>query len=281
MSSPSLAWWPSTDIVLSHSSPARIGTLASAADFTPGCRAQAVEQLLVEAARALVVVAAERGRQLERDQVVEWPRRCRWSCRFCRLRTNRPAPNSSRKLSATCAATRPLRRKSVPARAGHRADGVLERAPGIRPAGAQRRQQAEHHAGDQRQREREREDAQVGRRAGPAAAGRRSGTKREQHARERRRPPPGPPTPPANDSSRLSASSWRTSCPREAPSDRRTAISRCRAKPRAISRLATFAQAISSTRPTMHISTISAVREVVAQRRVADVGAARRRAGPS
>ena len=34
--------------------------------------------------------------------------------RFCRLRTNSPAPNSSRKLSATCAATRPLRRNSDP-----------------------------------------------------------------------------------------------------------------------------------------------------------------------
>ena len=34
--------------------------------------------------------------------------------RFCRLCTNRPAPKSSRKLSATCAATSPLRRKSEP-----------------------------------------------------------------------------------------------------------------------------------------------------------------------
>jgi len=38
-----------------------------------------------------------------------------------------------------------------------------------------------------------------------------------------------------------------------------TAISFCRMKPRAISRLATLAQAINSTRPTMHISTTSAV----------------------
>ena len=47
--------------------------------------------------------------------------------------------------------------------------------------------------------------------------------------------------------------------PREAPSDSRTAISFCRMKPRAISRFATLAQAMSSTRPTMHISTMSAV----------------------
>ena len=36
MSSPSLAWWPSTDVVLSHSSPARIDTPAWPADLIPG-----------------------------------------------------------------------------------------------------------------------------------------------------------------------------------------------------------------------------------------------------
>ncbi len=36
MSSPSFGLWPSTDIELSHSSPLRIGTAASAADLTPG-----------------------------------------------------------------------------------------------------------------------------------------------------------------------------------------------------------------------------------------------------
>ena len=68
-----------------------------------------------------------------------------------------------------------------------------------------------------------------------------------------------PITPPMAESTRLSTSSWRTSRPRVAPSDSRTAISRCRMNPRAMSRLATLAQAMSSTRPTMHISTISAV----------------------
>ena len=70
---------------------------------------------------------------------------------------------------------------------------------------------------------------------------------------------PTPTTPPTNDSTRLSTSSCRTSRPRDAPSDSRTAISFCRMKPRAISRFATLAQAMSSTRPTMHISTISGV----------------------
>ena len=68
-----------------------------------------------------------------------------------------------------------------------------------------------------------------------------------------------PRAPPMSDSNTLSVSSWRTNWPRVAPSDNRTAISRCRMKPRAISRFATFAQAISSTRPTIAISTTSAV----------------------
>ncbi len=68
-----------------------------------------------------------------------------------------------------------------------------------------------------------------------------------------------PVRPPMADSTRLSTSSWRTSLPRVAPSDSRTAISRWRMKPRAMSRLATLAQEMSSTRPTMHISTIKAV----------------------
>ena len=68
-----------------------------------------------------------------------------------------------------------------------------------------------------------------------------------------------PSAPPVKASSRLSTSSCRTSCPREAPSDRRTAISRWRMKARAMSRLATFAHAMSSTRPTIDIRTRSGV----------------------
>ena len=81
-----------------------------------------------------------------------------------------------------------------------------------------------------------------------------------------------PRAPPAIESIRLSIRSCRISCPREAPSDSRTAISRWRAKARAISRFATLAQAISSTSPTMHISTSSGGGEVVPERRVADRG---------
>ena len=55
-------------------------------------------------------------------------------------------------------------------------------------------------------------------------------------------------------SSTLSTSSCRTMRQRVAPSDTRTEISRERFAERASSRLATFAQAMSSTKPTAPIS---------------------------
>ena len=62
-----------------------------------------------------------------------------------------------------------------------------------------------------------------------------------------------PPAHPAADSSRLSTSSCRTMRPREAPTARRTAISRWRPAARTRSRPATFAHAMSSTSPTITI----------------------------
>ena len=67
-----------------------------------------------------------------------------------------------------------------------------------------------------------------------------------------------PPRPPSEASSTLSVSNWRTSRARSAPIDSRTAISCRRAVARASSRLATLAQAMSSTSPTMAISTLPA-----------------------
>ena len=60
-----------------------------------------------------------------------------------------------------------------------------------------------------------------------------------------------PATAPATASSTLSAMSWRTMRPREAPMARRTAISRSRALARASIRLARLAQAMSSTSAVM------------------------------
>ena len=68
-----------------------------------------------------------------------------------------------------------------------------------------------------------------------------------------------PSVPPRSASNRLSVMSCANSRPRLAPIDARTASSRCRAVPRASSRLATFTQAISSTKPTTPSSSQSAV----------------------
>ena len=68
-----------------------------------------------------------------------------------------------------------------------------------------------------------------------------------------------PPRPPKTDSVTLSTSSWRSRRMRDAPSAVRTAISFCRAVARASSRLAMFAQAMSSTKPTAARRTRSAV----------------------
>jgi hypothetical protein len=66
-----------------------------------------------------------------------------------------------------------------------------------------------------------------------------------------------PRAPPRTESSTLAVSSWRRICRRVPPSATRTAISFSRASARASSRFATFAQAISSTKPTEPASTKS------------------------
>ncbi len=68
-----------------------------------------------------------------------------------------------------------------------------------------------------------------------------------------------PRAPPASASSTLSKSVWRTMRARPAPSASRRLTSFCRAAARATRRLATFAHAMSSTSPTMAISTASGV----------------------
>ena len=66
-----------------------------------------------------------------------------------------------------------------------------------------------------------------------------------------------PSRPPASAITRLSIRSWRSRERRAAPKAKRMAISRRREAARAIKRLATLAQAISSTRPTSAISATS------------------------
>ena len=86
----------------------------------------------------------------------------------------------------------------------------------------------------------------IGSRSATTARRRCSAPPRQQRARRRRRRARGRRSPPAAGGS---------DAPRPAPSAARTASSRCRAVARASSRLATFAQAISSTNataPSMH-----------------------------
>jgi hypothetical protein len=64
-----------------------------------------------------------------------------------------------------------------------------------------------------------------------------------------------PSPPPATDRTRLSISTWRAIWARVPPSAARTASSRRRPEARTSRRLATFAQAMSSTKPTAPDST--------------------------
>ena len=74
---------------------------------------------------------------------------------------------------------------------------------------------------------------------------------------------PRPSIPPTAASSTDSVSSWPTSRPRAAPRAERTASSRFRAVARVSRRLATFAQAISSTKPTATMQITPASRAVL------------------
>ncbi len=70
-----------------------------------------------------------------------------------------------------------------------------------------------------------------------------------------------PRAPPARARTRPSVKSWRRRRLRLAPRAARTAVSRCRAAPRASMRLATFAQATASTRTTATASRVKATHE--------------------
>ena len=229
MSSPSPAVWPSTDIELSHSPPLRIGTAASAGGLDAGRRAQPIEQLPVEEHRALVVVAAERRRQLERDQVVERDAGVR-RLQVLQAAHEEAGAEQQQKAERDLRGDEPLAQEQRAAGAGDRAHRVLQRRPRIRAAGAKRRQQAEDDAGHERQAERERRES-----ADPGCAVMSSGCPVGRHEREQRRasarrPAPARPGRRRTTATRLSTSSCRTSRPRDAPSDSRTAISFCRMK---------------------------------------------------
>ena len=168
-----------------------------------------------------------------------------------------PAPISSSSDSATWATTRPLRRRKCPLppttdaasllSAGARS-AWLARSAGTRPKPTPVSTESPSVKSPTRQ-----SGAAESVRAASWKGSARISASPTQYASCR------PTRPPASESVTLSTSCRRTRRMRLAPSARRTAVSFSRAEARVSSRLATLAHAISSTRPTMPISTTSGV----------------------
>ena len=154
--------------------------------------------------------------------------------------------------SPICPATSTLRRRWPRPPAGGAAPAIAQDVVKVRTRGFHRGHESKRHSGDHRHEYREGEHREIdadGLETGEVVAGVRldqahstpqaaSSGMPGRHRRRRRA------------SSTLSASSWRTSCPRLAPSAARTAISLARPVARAIISPATLAQAISRTKPT-------------------------------
>ena len=169
MSSPSLAWWPSTAVVLSHSSPRqdRHGGVRCRVDARRA--AQAIEQLAVEIHGPRVVVAAQRRRQPEGDEVVHLHAGV-GGLQILQAAHEQAGAEQQQEAQRHLRRDEALAQEQGTAGAGDRTDRFLERRPLIGVARAQRRQQSEHDAGDERQCECERQDAKIGRRVESAAA---------------------------------------------------------------------------------------------------------------
>ncbi len=222
----------------------------------PRRAAQAIEQLVVEIHRSRIVVSAQRRRQPERDQVVHLHAGV-GGLQILQAAHEQSRAEQQQEAQRHLRGDEALAQEERSAGARDPADRVLERRPLIGIAGLERRQQPEHDAGDERQDECERQDPQIRRRLNQQRLLLRD--ERDQAARQRHRHARCP-------ARRRSATAARSRSAAAAPagraSRRATAAPRSRAarmKPRAISRFATFAHAISSTRPTIAISTTSAV----------------------
>jgi hypothetical protein len=175
--------------------------------------------------------------------------------RLRRLPVNKPAPTTRSRESATCNTTRPLRKRAeTPAAAMFDAWFFKAAAKSGRVAWSAGTNAKSNPLAS--------ESANVkpsnGKLSRPSSQGppKSLGNKRSRPAalplaiRT-------PSAPPASATIRPSIRSCLTSDPRPAPRASRMAISRCRPAPRASMRLATLAQAISSTRPTMAMRTSS------------------------
>ena len=127
----------------------------------PWSRVQAFEQVLVELHRARAVVAVERRRQLEGDQVVERHTRVR-RLQVLKAADEEAGAEEQQEAQRHLRGHQSLAQKQRPAGARNRPHRVLQRRPRIRPARAQRRQQPEDDARQAGQAERERQDPDVG-----------------------------------------------------------------------------------------------------------------------
>src|SRR5207302_7355933 len=120
-------------------------------------RAQTIDHLLIEQARARVVVAAERWRQLEGDEVVERDAGLR-RLQILQTADEQPGAEEQQEAERDLSGDQALAENDRSRTARDRAEGVLERRPRIRAARAQRGHESEDDASRERQRQRERQD---------------------------------------------------------------------------------------------------------------------------
>ena len=186
------------------------------------------------------------------------PRDSKPSCTRCRLRRvwiSSPAPISSIVASASSLAARPLRRRARPPLSVPRAVSLSASFRFTLDACNAGAIPKNTPAATVSPMANKRTDWSTGTRG----TGSRFGGSRRLIAAIARSDTKMPIAPPMIESARLSVSSCRNTCARAAPMAVRTAISFCRATARASNRLAMLAQAISSTKRTEHISTMSPV----------------------
>jgi len=150
-------------------------------------------------------------------------------------------PISSTTANDTSATTREALEAEA-ARPARVPSALRQVGPGLEARGSQRRRQAEDHAREQAEDERERQNGRVQPDVREPGTRLSSGPRLTYASHT-------PSAPATAATTRLSVSSWRTSRARPEPTAARIAISRLRAPALARSRLATFAQPMSSMQP--------------------------------
>ena len=127
-----------------------------------GNRLDPLEQLVLEIGAAGLVVAVQARVDLERDEVLGLADAGVGAAQVLQAAREEPGAEEEQETQRDLRGDQALAKDQRLIAAGDRPDGVLERLPRIGTAGAQRRQQAEDDAGDQRHEEGEGEDPQIG-----------------------------------------------------------------------------------------------------------------------